>query len=682
MLAIALVAGIAAPLTARRVGPHSGAPLSPQDAVVVADFTNATGETVFDDTLTQVLSMDLAQSPFLNVMSQTKARARMRMMGLTGTERLNPDIARELCVRSGAKAMLDGSIHSVGSHYSVVVNAVACASGDTLVAEHGEADRREDVLRVLSGTADRVRAGLGESLSSIQQFDAPADATTTSLDALRSFTNGVRVLTAQGDAPSIAFFKRALELDPNFALAHAAIASRYSNLGEPSLALQYASKAYELRDRVTEPERLLISARYLRLTGELNKLTQLLELWKSEYPRDERPYGSLGVNYFYMGEYAKALSEWQQSTGLSPTDVMDYENLADSYLALNRLDDAHATLHAAEAHRLDGGGLRRMRYWLAFLERDTVQMEQQVEWAVGRPGSEDLLLSTQSDAEAYFGRLANARRVSQRAVDSAIRADLRETAALWLANAALREAELGEHRQAIADIKSAMALDPGRNMRLFAALTFARVGDTHSAQGMAANLEREFPNNTVLQVYRIPSIKAAIALARRNPRQALEYLESAKPSELGQPTPTGLAPLYPVYLRGEAYLALHEGRAAAAEFQRILDHPGISLASALGPLAELGRARAAAMSEDEATARAAYRNVLLLWKDADPGLGPLNSAKAELSSLTHRAARRQPARTNSGAEYAALASRRHAEHLQSRRAPSRASISDRSSGLI
>jgi DNA-binding winged helix-turn-helix (wHTH) protein len=631
--AMALIAGISAPMSSRHAAPQFEARFSSQDVVVVADFTNTTGETLFDDTLTHVLSMELGQSPFVNVMSVSKVRARMQMMGLAGTERITPEIARELCVRAGAKAAMDGTVSSLGSHYAVTLNAIECESGAALNEEHGEADRREDVLRVLSAAASRLRRGLGESLPSVQKFDVPADATTSSLEALKSFTTGLRVLTARGDAPSIPFFKRALELDPRFALADAALAARYSNLAEPSFALQYARAAFELRDRVTEPERLLIGARYLRLTGEVEKLTQLLEMWKSEYPRDERPYGSLGANYIYIGAYAKAVNEFEQEIGITATDVSAYENLADAYLALNRPDDAQVTLNAASAHHLDSAALRRVRYRLAFLRRDSLQMDSQVDWAIGKPGAEDVLLSAQADTEAYFGRLANARRVSRRAVDAAVRSDLRETGALWLAQAALREAEYGERLQASSDIHRALSLSDGRNLKVLAALTFARVGDSRKAKSMAADLEQNFANNTVLIAYRMPSVNAAIALGQRNPRKALEYLEIAEASELGQPTPTGLAPLYPVYLRGQAYLALKDGPAAAAEFQKILDHPGIALASPLAPLAQLGCAQAAVMSNDTDAARSAYRALLLLWKDADAGLAPLNAARAELTAL-------------------------------------------------
>jgi DNA-binding winged helix-turn-helix (wHTH) protein/tetratricopeptide (TPR) repeat protein len=631
--AIFLVALIAIPSSEPRINADRIATLITKDAIVVADFVNTTGDAVFDDTLTQALAIEVKQSPFLNVLPDSRVRETLRMMELPVSRRVTPEIARELCLRTGSAAVLDGRISAIGQHYWVGINATACSTGDELASEHGEAARKEEVLTALSQAASRLRTALGESLSSVQKFDVPASATTTSLEALKSYSVGQRVSLTQGDAPGIPFLKRALELDPRFALAYARLASIYSNLDQPSSALEYETKAYELRNGVTEPERLMIGALYFRLTGELEKSTQTLEMWKSEYPRDASPHGSLGVNYFYMGQYAKAAAEWEEALRLRPDIVSMYENLAPIYLALNEVDLAQSIVQSGLARHLDSGRLRRTLYSLAFLRGDRVEMDRQAGWAANKPGAEDILLSAQSDTEAYFGRVKNARRFMRRAVDSATRADLREEAALWQVIGALMEAEFGERRIAISAVRDALALAAGRNVKVLGALALARAGDTAKAEAIAAELATDNSKNTVLILYRLPSIEAAIALARGDPKRALELLEPARSYELGQPTPAGLAPLYPVYLRGQAYLSLHDGPAAAVEFQKILDHPGIALNSPLGALARLQRARAAALAKDLSTARSAYRDFLTLWKEADSDVPVFIDAKLELAQL-------------------------------------------------
>jgi eukaryotic-like serine/threonine-protein kinase len=613
--AIFLVALIAIPIGEPRLNADRIATLTAKDTIVVADFVNTTGDAVFDDTLTQALAIELKQSPFLNVLPDTRVRETLRMMELPDGRRVTPEIARELCLRTGSAAALEGRISSIGQHYLVGIRATACGTGDDLASEHGEAARKEEVLTALSQTASRLRSALGESLSSVQKFDAPASVTTMSLEALKSYSVGLRVSLVQGDAPGIPFLKRALELDPRFALAYTRLAGAYSNLDEPSAALEYETKAYELRSGVTEPERLMIEALYFRLTGELEKSTQTLEMWKSEYPRDAFPHGSLGANYTYMGQYARAAAEWKEALRLRPDSVFTYENLASIYLALNETDLAQSIVQSCLARHLDSGRLRQTLYSLAFLRRDRVEMDRQAEW------------------EAYFGRVKNARRFWRRAVDSATRADLREAAALWQVIGALTEAEFGERRVAVSDVREAMALAAGRNVKVLGALALARAGDTARAEAIATELATDNSENTVLILYRLPSIEAAIALAHGNPRRALELLETARSYELGEPTPAGLAPLYPVYLRGQAYLSLRDGPAAAVEFQKILDHPGIALNGPLGALGLLQRARAAALTRDLPAARSAYRAFLTLWKEADTDIPVFIAAKSELARL-------------------------------------------------
>jgi len=613
-------------------------PLSAKDTVVIADFANTTGDGVFDDTLKQALTIALRQSPFLNVLPDSKARATLRMMG-RADQRMTPQLSREVCLRTGSQAALDGSISVLGRHYVVDVNAIACSSGETLVNEQVEAGSKEAVLSALSRAASRLRAELGESLPSVQKFDAPVEATTSSLDALQSYSTGLKVLTAQGDAPSVPFYRRAIELDPDFSMAYVALASRYNNLNQPSLALDYARKAYELRGRGTERERLLIATRYLRLTGELEKNTQTLEMWMAEYPGDASPHGSLGANYVFTGQYAKALAEWREALRLDPDNVAMYENLAPIYLALNRLGETQAVLQSALDRKLDGGGLRWDIYDLAFVQRNEPQMRQQLDWAMGKPGSEDILLSAQSDTEAYFGHLGSARGLSRSAVESAIRSDYKEAAALWKINAALRDAEFGDTAKVGREVRETLALDSGRNVRVFAALALARIGETATADALADELYRDHPMDTMLAVYRLPCIRAAAALASGDPMRALELLEPVKPYELGEPPPSGLATLYPAYLRGQAYLAMQKGEAAAGEFKKILDHPGIALNFPIAALAHLQLGRALAAMGAASDAMREYLEFLTLWKEADSHVPVLAAARAEYARLKRSASR-------------------------------------------
>jgi eukaryotic-like serine/threonine-protein kinase len=612
---------------------HRPPKLTEKDTVVLADFNNTTDDPVFDDALKQALAVELAQSPFLNVLSDRKVSETLAMMGRPASQRVTLDVGRELCVRSGSKALLGGSIASLGDHYLVDVNAVACGNGDTLAKEQVEASRKEDVLKALSRAASSLRVKLGESLPSVEKFDVPFQATTTSLEALKSYSMALKIESEQGDVPSIPSLKRAIELDPSFAIAYSALAACYSNLDEPSLAFEFASKAYELRDHVTEREKLRISAIYFRVTGEVEKQAQIFQLWEAEYPRDPTPHGRLCPNYIFMGQYEKALAECQEALQIAPDDVRVYENLGDLYLALDRLDAAKVILNQGLTDKLDSTGLHYMIYNLAFLQRDFAQMEQQVAWAAGKPGAEDTLLSAQSDTEAYYGRLSSARDFSRRAVDSAVRADAKEAAALWQMNAALREAEFGETAEAKKEVREAMAIAPGRNVKVFAALALARIGETAQAQAIVRELEKNYSSNTVLKLCRLPSLNAAIALRRGNPSQALNLLEIVKPYELGQPSPIPLGTLYPAYLRGQAYLSMDNGAAAAAEFQKVLDHGGIALNFPPGIIAHLQIARAYVLQGDTTKARVAYQDFLTLWKNADPDIPILIAAKSEYAKL-------------------------------------------------
>ncbi len=635
--AVVLAAVIAGGLywRSRSAAPAANAtPLSEKDTVVLADFDNTTGDVVFDGALRQALTVDLGQSPFLNVMSDRRVGDTLRLMGRPSNDRVTPEMAREICLRTGSKALLSGSISRLGSQYLVGVEAVSCSNGDRLAKEQGEAASKEDVLKALDQVASNMRAKLGESLASVQKFDVPIEATTPSLEALKTYSMGITTGREKGDAEAIPFFKRAIELDSNFATAYAALGVSYANLGQPSLSAENLRKAYDLRERVSEKERLRISAFYYAFaTGELEKEAQTYELWIQSYPRDSIPHGNLGANFTTFGQYEKAVAETQEAFRLNQNTVVTQSNLGQNFLALNRPDDAKTAFDQALARKFDGGSLRLWMYYLAFFRGDVEQMKQQVAWGAGKPGDEDVLLSAQSDTEAYYGRLTKARDFSRRAVDSALRSDSKETAALWQVNAALREAEFGNATAAKQDVTSALALAPGRDVKVLAVLTSARVGETARAKAIVDDLEKANPSNTVLKLYWLPTLKAAIELNGGNSAQALVLLEAAAPNELGEPPPFQVGSMYPAFLRGQAYLAAQNGPAAAAEFQKFLDHRGIALNFPVGALAHLGLARSYAIQGDTAKAKAAYQDFLTLWKDADPDIPILKEAKAEYAKL-------------------------------------------------
>ncbi len=608
-------------------------PLTEKDTVVLADFTNSTGDPLFDDALKQALGVQLGQSPFLNILSDRRVEETLRLMGRPSNERITRDIARELCIRTGSKAFLLGSISNLGGQYVIGVDAVGCNSGDTLAKEQEEAAGKQEVLKALGKAASSLRGKLGESLTTIQRFDVPVEATTPSLEALKAFSMGITTFRAKGNAEAIPFYKRAIELDPNFAVAYASLGVVYVNLGQASLAAENIKKAYDLRDRVSEREKYRISALYYQsVTGELEQATQVYELWAKSYPQDSVPPVALGYIYTLLGQYDKSLAATEESQRLAP-GAIGYSNLADTYLALNRLDDAEKTIEEAQKQNLAGDVLHLGIYQLSFLKSDAAEMKRQVAWAAGKPGTEDILLSSQSDTEAYYGHLTRARDFSRRAVDAAVRNSSKESAAIWQVNAALREAEFGNLATAKQDVATALTLTPGRDVEMLAALALVRSGEIVRAKTIVGELEKSYPSQTVLKVYWLPTIKAAIELNANNAAQSLVYLEAAAPYELGEPPQFQLGTLYPAYVRGQAYLLAHNGPAAAAEFQKLLDHRGIVINFPLGALAHLGLARAYVLSGDAAKAKTAYQDFFTLWKDADPDIPILKEAKAEYAKL-------------------------------------------------
>jgi serine/threonine protein kinase/Flp pilus assembly protein TadD len=632
MLAIAAV--IAVGLVFRHRQAHQ---LTAQDTVVLTDFTNSTDDPVFDDTLKQAISVQLAQSPFLNILSDTKVRAILKLMATPAGTKLTPELASDLCRRSGSKAYISGSIARLGSEYVIGVDATNCETGDLLAQEQATATSKEKVLKALGGATARLRGRLGESLASVQKFDAPiGDETTSSLAALKSLAQGRKVQLEKGTESSIPYFEHAIELDPNFAAAYAALGTSYSNLREPALASVNLQKAYELRDRVSDRERYRFSAYYYHLVnGDLEKAVETYQLWAVDYPRDGAPRGNLGAIYGYLGQYDKGLAEMQEDIRLNPDSLPGYTNLISHLTALDRLQEAKAAHEQARARNLDGALLRLNLYGIAFLQNDTAEMQRQAAWAVGKPQAENLLLSAQADTEAYLGHLQRARELTQRAVESAMQNNEPEASEGWQMNAALREAEFGNATLARRQVEAALAKSPSREAQILGALALVRAGESKRAEQIAGSLAKAFPADTAVNRYWLPTTRAAIEIGRRNPGKAIELLAVAAPYELGNPLPQVEigAYLYPAYVRGQAYLLLNDGEKAAEEFNKFLSHPGITINCPLGVLARLQLARAYRLTSDTAKTRSAYQEFLTRWKDADSDIPILKEAKKEYATL-------------------------------------------------
>ena len=636
--AVAMVVVIAAS-TMTYLASHRTAKFTNKDSIVLADFDNSTGDAVFDGTLKQGLGIQIEQSPFLNLVSDRKVSATLKLMGRAAGDRLTPEVAHEVCLRTSSTATLNGSIARLGNEYVIGLKLVACDTGDVLAEAQEQAASKEAVLKALDAATVSLRGKLGESLGSVDKYSTPlAQATTPSLEALRAYSLARRMRLAKGDTAALPLFQRAVELDPNFAIAYAEVSASYNNLNQVGQAAQSARKAYELRDKVSERERLGIEATYyLFVTGELEKAAESYEQWQQIYPRDAVPYGNLGFISATLGDFEKALKETLEAMRLRPDDALSYANLGTIYVSLNRLDEAEASYKQAEEHKLKGEYLLLNRYGLAFLNADGAQMEELTAAALGKPGVEDSLLGAQADTEAWYGKLRNARELTQRAMDSAQHNDAKETAATYQAAAALREVESGNREQARADANAAVKLAPNRYVLAMAALALTRAGDTAAAEKLAAELDKRFPLGTLVQSYWLPTIRAAVALERNDPNRAVELLKVASMIELGQPTETTVF-LCPAYLRGEAYLMLHDGKGAAREFQKFIDHWGVVVNFEWGALARLGLARAYALdaTKDPSSrdkARDAYQAFLTLWKDADPDIPVYKQAKAEYRKL-------------------------------------------------
>lgn len=622
--------------------------LTNKDTIVLADFANSTGDSVFDGTLRQGLSVELEQSPFLSLVSDDRIQQTLRQMEQKPDAKLTPAVARDICERMGSAAVLEGEIAQIGTQYLLTLKADNCATGETLASAEARASDKNHVLDALSQVGSQIRGKLGESLSTVQKFNTPLQqATTSSLEALQAFSSGIQVLRTSADAAAIPFLKHAIELDPNFATAYAFLGIEYNDLGESDLASDYTRKAYELRDRASQPERYFISERYYnKVTGNLEKAIQICNLWRQSYPRSDDVLDNLaGAIYPETGEYDKGVEAGEEAVRLNPGNPIHYALLSYDYIALDQLDKAEALFQQAFQRKLDHPYFLEGRYQIALLRNDAAEMARQAARSEGIPGIEDQLLNFEAETAAYSGRLKAAQDFTRRAMESAERVGEKQTPATYLAVSGLRAALFGNSKEAQQRVSRALGNSAARDLQYASALTYALAGNDNRAQELAADLSKQFPEDTVVQYNYLPTLRALFARNRRKPADAIDALHAASPYELGMTTESvyGWTAMYPVYVRGEAYLAAHRGSEAAGEFQKILDHPGIVLNEPIAALAHLQLGRAYALEAQSlegsnaeaafAKARSAYQDFLTLWKNADANIPVLQQAKTEYAKL-------------------------------------------------
>ena len=631
LLALLLVGGI-------YYRAHRNARLNGKDTIVLADFSNSTSDPVFDDTLKTGLSVALNQSPFLNVLSENTVAETLQQMTRAPGTRLTPELAREVCLRAGSKAYIAGSIAKLGEEYVVGLKAINCRDGDTLAQEQVTSPSKERVLDVLGGAVSKLRAELGESLATVQKFDIPL------LEALKAYSLGQRADREQGPAAALPYHQRAIQLDPNFAMGFMAVGSEYYSLSQTGRASEYLARAFELRDHASEREKLAITATYYLNTGELGKAGQAYREEIESYPRGQGAHLNLGVVYAEQGQYEKSVEMSQDELQLNSDNVAPYDNLADSFIALQRFDDARKMIREARAKKLEDYITRMAEYILAFYSSDSAGMAEQLQWFNGKP-EENYGLALAADTEAYHGRLGSARELVKRAVESAVRADSKENAGVWLENMALYEASIGNREEARQKAAEGLGLAPGsQGVNSEAALAFAMAAENAQAEALAKEMNSQHPLDTQVQSLWLPAVRAELDLRSDKPQAAVEALQAASGIDLGQFTfVNNMSCLYDIYIRGEAYLDAGQASASANEFQKIVDHNGIVRNCWTGALARLGVGRANALQArtshgadaDAARVRAlaAYKDFLSLWKDADPDIPILKQAQAEYAKL-------------------------------------------------
>jgi tetratricopeptide (TPR) repeat protein len=624
------------------------AALTDKDTVVLADFDNKTGDPVFDDTLKTALSVSLNQSPFLNVLPDSRVAETLKLMTRPANTRLTPDIAREVCLRAGVKAYIAGSIASLGNEYVLGLKAVNCQTGDTLAQNQVTAPSKEKVLNTVGDATGQLRGQLGESLTQAQKRTIPLEQeTTSSLEALQAYSLALEISSEKGSASTVPQLQRAIQLDPNFAMAYRRLARAYGSLGQLERSSEYMTKAFELREHASEHERLLITGDYYRnVIHDLPKAQADGEEIISRYPRDFRELGNLSNTYVQLGEFEKAVRVSQQAMDLNPDVGNSYTNLANQFLALGRFDESRRVIERAESRKFDNVVQRTTTYMLAFVAGDAAGMSRESQWIEDHPDVKDNGLSLRSDTEAFAGHLGKARELTRQAGDAAVAADNHENAGIGWGMAALREAAFGNVGEVGQAAAQALKMAPNaQSVVVLDALAYAMAGDTARAQQSAAELEKEYPSDTQLHSLWLPAIRAQLALDHKDPAAAIESLQPATgPIEYGSiPSVNQVSCLFHTYVRGQAFLAAGRGSEGAAEFQKIIDHPGIVNNCWTGALARLGVARANALQAktssgadaDAARVRAlaAYREFLTLWKDADSGIPIYKQAKSEYAKL-------------------------------------------------
>jgi tetratricopeptide (TPR) repeat protein len=611
---------------------HRGPKLTGQGSIVLADFTNTTGDAVFDGALRQGLAAQLAQSPFLHILSDRQMQQTLQYMGQPASGRVTNELARQICQRTQSAAVMEGSIAQIGNTYNLILNALNCASGETLATATAQASDKDHVLGALGQAAEDIRGKLGESLASIQKFNTPiGEATTSSLEALKAYSLGLQARANKGEETAAPFLKQAVALDPNFAMAYATLGQVETNLGERSVGAEYTKKAYALRDRASEAEKFYIDSHYYdNVTGDVDQGIQVYQLWTQTYPRDGIPWNNLGVSYSLLGQWEKSLPAVRQGNQLDPDDSISFVALAGAYFGLSRFDEAKATLNDALARKLDVSNIHRMAYALAFVQNDPSTMDHELALLAAKgPESAALSLALSAQTDGYSGRIEKARGSLERARTAYAGLHRDEPAAQALNILAIIEAEVGDDAGARRDAVAALAVNSGSlRVRTDAAYVFARVGDAARAESIAAEIAKDHPFNTLTNGFDLPTIHAAIEIGRNNPAKAVEILQRAVPYDLANQ-----GRMLSTYQRGRAYLALHKGTEAAMEFQKIADHPGVVHNSVTGALAKLGLARAYALEGDTAKARVTYQDFFALWKDADPKIPLLVAAKSEYGKL-------------------------------------------------
>jgi tetratricopeptide (TPR) repeat protein/predicted Ser/Thr protein kinase len=610
---------------------RSASALTEKDTVVLADFVNTTGDAVFDGTLKQALAVQLEQSPYLNLLPESRIREALRFMGRQPDERISNDVAREICVREGAKAMLTGSIASLGTHYVITVSALNAQSGDVLAREETEAESKEQVLKSLDRTASSLRSKLGESLGSVQKFATPLEqATTSSLEALQAFSLGEAEHLRIDDAKAIPYLKRAVELDPNFAMANATLGVAYNNLTQQDLGDSFITKAFDLKERASERERLYISSHYYDIvTGDVDKAIEIYEQWVQTYPRDTAPRDNLSLRYSAIGQQEKALASSSEAMRIDPKDSYSYQNVADAYERLNRFDEARAVAEKAVA-RESGPSPHLTLFDLAFIRGDEAAERHELEAAAGRP-DEPIMLLFKAQAECSRGRVQAARAAYAQSESASERLGYKEFSGVVLAIQAGCEAELGDLPEARQKISQALSVSEDRNTRGIVMGVLARTGDTARSQKMAEELVRQYPTDTLLNKVFVPLARATGDLQRNQLEQAVTRLDVAMPYEFG--SGPGTAGYSVNFIRGEAFLRLQQGTKAAAEYQKILDHRGTDPLDVSYNLSHLGLGRAQALQGNTTAAKSAYQDFFAAWKDADSDLPVLKQAKVEYEKL-------------------------------------------------